>query len=656
VTDKHVLQLLETVGKLSMKSNNSAPDFELTEEETRWEEALRQQAISDEIELPLDVLAQSLKLEADEVLAVLVCAASEIDQNYERIYAYVSDDLNRRFPCVELLCKIVSSDWLERRVSLGAFGSLRSTGLLEVFGEVTTGSRTQLRLGQGVLEFLLGASPAVSGIWRAPNEKGFHSEFASPLHYECKQIGLAISNRVVDVVGIWGSEDSNPLLAAETIAKAANLSINRFRPASHISIHSSLRFALHASSINDAILMMDVECVGNLDTQSIEDLSQCQVPIFLLGKCPWRPTELLAKRSYVELTLVSRDQAILQQDWQRELPEIDPGRARELAGRFRMSNEEMMAVAKVARSTAIVKSNGKPASVEDQIELACMTVASKKPGKFLDAVHCRRGPNDLILPKDLHNQVLEIAAFADALPRVAEDWGFGRLASGKLGIKCLFTGDPGTGKTLAAEVIASLVGTPLLKVNLAELVSKWVGETEKNLDSAFQEALSSHAILFFDEADSLFGKRGEVKSGVDRYANLEVSHLLQKFEDHAGLVILASNLKNNIDTAFLRRFQTLLHFPRPTEAERKRIWEIAFPDQAPLHPQVVRAQFARLDLTGAGIVGAARTAALLAASEKSTHIDTRHIVRAIARQFRQEGRVLSPKDMGEHAGLLMELS
>ena len=151
---------------------------------------------------------------------------------------------------------------------------------------------------------------------------------------------------------------------------------------------------------------------------------------------------------------------------------------------------------------------------------------------FAMVVKPKRGPEDLILPPSLHRQVLEVAQFFRAWPHVAEGWGFGRLMTGDGGVKALFTGDSGTGKTLAAEVIAGLLHMPLLKVDLARVVSKWVGETEKHLEAAFREAEASHAVLFFDEADALFGKRGEVQHGTDRYANLEVSYLLQRLEEH----------------------------------------------------------------------------------------------------------------------------
>jgi SpoVK/Ycf46/Vps4 family AAA+-type ATPase len=224
--------------------------------------------------------------------------------------------------------------------------------------------------------------------------------------------------------------------------------------------------------------------------------------------------------------------------------------------------------------------------------------------------------------------------------------------NGKGGLKALFSGDSGTGKTLAAEVVAHELGLPLLKVDLARVVSKWVGETEKNLETAFREAEDSHSILFFDEADALFGKRGEVSHGTDRYANLEVSYLLQRLEDHAGLVILATNLREQIDEAFVRRFHVMLHFPRPGLDERRRIWRLALPATAPLGSDVDAEALAKLDLTGAGIVGTARTAALLAANEGADSIRMSHLVQAARRQFQREARLLTSTDLGRHAHLL----
>jgi SpoVK/Ycf46/Vps4 family AAA+-type ATPase len=255
-----------------------------------------------------------------------------------------------------------------------------------------------------------------------------------------------------------------------------------------------------------------------------------------------------------------------------------------------------------------------------------------------------------VLPDAVRNQVIEIPRFYRALSRVNEGWGFGRRMSGG-GLKALFTGESGTGKTLAAEVIAHELDLPLLKVDLAQLVSKWVGETEKNLDAAFREAEACHAILFFDEADTLFGKRGEIQQGSDRYANLETGFLLQRLEQFSGLAVLASNLRDEIDPAFIRRFHVLLHFPRPQLAERIRLWAKAFPPEAPLHPGVDLTTLAAIDLTGAGIVAAGHTAALLAVDAGSATIGREHLAAAIQRQFHREARILPPNELAKVLGV-----
>jgi SpoVK/Ycf46/Vps4 family AAA+-type ATPase len=205
-------------------------------------------------------------------------------------------------------------------------------------------------------------------------------------------------------------------------------------------------------------------------------------------------------------------------------------------------------------------------------------------------------------------------------------------------------------------VIASLLGLVLYKVDLARVVSKWVGETEKNLEAAFREVEESHAVLFFDEADALFGKRAEVQHGTDRYANLEVSYLLQRLENSRGLVILASNVKDQIDPAFIRRFQVVMHFPRPGLPERRRLWQLAVPKSAPVAAELDLEALARLEMTGAAIVTSARTAALLAADAGSQAITMAHMVRATARQFRREARLLTPSELGPYGVLLQGAS
>jgi hypothetical protein len=394
----------------------------------------------------------------------------------------------------------------------------------------------------------------------------------------------------------------------------------------------------------DACRLQD-EAHPQLAEQVATQLEYNSIPVIVSGEYAWRPTELLAVRRYLEVTLAAPAAETSARQWLRQLPALEPGAAQDLAARYRMSVSEQLAVAQSARTQGEARAHGEATRVGE----LCRMVAQKKAGRFARAVVPRRGPDDLILPDNIRNQVLEIPRFYRALAHVNESWGFGRLMSGG-GLKALFTGDSGTGKTLAAEVIARELDLPLLTIDLAQLVSKWVGETEKNIDAAFREAEACHAILFFDEADTLFGKRGEIQQSSDRYAALEVGFLLQRVESFGGLAVLASNLRDEIDAAFIRRFHVLLHFPRPQVAERLRLWARAFPPDAPLHPGIDLAALAGIDLTGAGIVSAGHMAALLAADAGSECITREHLAAAIARQFHREARILSPGDLASVRG------
>jgi SpoVK/Ycf46/Vps4 family AAA+-type ATPase len=236
--------------------------------------------------------------------------------------------------------------------------------------------------------------------------------------------------------------------------------------------------------------------------------------------------------------------------------------------------------------------------------------------------------------------VLQVAEDFRAWPRVAETWRLDRF--GGSGMTALFAGEPGTGKTLAAEVIAGEVGLDLMLVDLSLLVSKWVGETEKNLDAVFTEASRSHCVLFFDEADAMFGRRGEVSRGADRYANLEVGYLLQRLDRYDGLVVLATNLRDQLDEAFTRRFHHLVHFPSPRPAERRRIWELVLGPPVWLDGPVDLAVLESLELTGAGIAGVVRSAALAVHHDGREGLTMADLAGAAARQFQRESRLVPP--------------
>ena len=208
----------------------------------------------------------------------------------------------------------------------------------------------------------------------------------------------------------------------------------------------------------------------------------------------------------------------------------------------------------------------------------------------------------------------------------------------------LFAGPSGTGKTMAADIIAGELGLDLYKIDLSTVVSKYIGETEKNLSKIFTEAETSNAILFFDEADALFGKRSEVKDSHDRYANIETGYLLQRMEEHEGVVILASNFRKNMDEAFVRRLHFTVEFPFPNEEDRRRIWEGVWPEATPRDPALdVGFLAGRFQVTGGNIRNIALSAAFLAADDSGV-VSMQHLIRATQREYQKMGKVVSEID------------
>jgi SpoVK/Ycf46/Vps4 family AAA+-type ATPase len=228
---------------------------------------------------------------------------------------------------------------------------------------------------------------------------------------------------------------------------------------------------------------------------------------------------------------------------------------------------------------------------------------------------------------------------------VHERWGFPGSATGGCGVSVLFAGPSGTGKTMAASVLAATLGLDLYAVDLAAVVSKYVGETEKHLAQVFDEAAGGSAVLFFDEADALFGRRTQVRDAHDRYANLETSFLLQKVEDHDGLVVLATNLRKNMDEAFVRRLAATVEFPMPDEADRLRLWQGVWPDPTPRDPDLDLPLLARLvELPGGNIRNIALAGAFLAAADGGV-VRMEHLRRAAVGEYRKLGSVGVPEGL-----------
>lgn len=247
--------------------------------------------------------------------------------------------------------------------------------------------------------------------------------------------------------------------------------------------------------------------------------------------------------------------------------------------------------------------------------------------------------DDLVLTEETLTQIKELQTWITHGNTLLNDWGMRKKL--KPGYRVLFHGPPGTGKTLTASLLGKYTGKDVYKIDLSMVVSKFIGETEKNLANLLTKAEKTENILFFDEADALFGKRTNVRDAHDKYANQEVSYLLQRIETYNGLVILASNLKSNIDESFVRRFQAIIHFPLPKFSERLTLWKKAFPPKARLHSDVDLVQLAqKYELSGAEIMNIVQYACLCALENKKKTIYMDYIAKGIQREYQKGGRIM----------------
>ena len=344
--------------------------------------------------------------------------------------------------------------------------------------------------------------------------------------------------------------------------------------------------------------------------------------------------------------------------WQESLRQegvlLDSADLDALAGRFRMTQGDIAGAVAAASDRALWRDAARPHSdapdarepretrptLED-LFFSARAQSRHNLGTLARKVEAKYGWKDLVLPPDQLSQLEEICRQVEHRHVVYGEWGFDRKLSLGKGLNALFAGPPGTGKTMAAEVIARELHLDLYKIDLSQVVSKYIGETEKNLDRIFREARSSYAILFFDEADALFGKRSEVKDAHDRYANIEVGYLLQKMEEYDGIAVLATNLRHHMDDAFVRRMHVIIEFPFPDEEYRRRIWDVSFPAEAPLAEDVDFGQLARVaKLAGGNIKSIALAAAFYAAADGG-EIHMSHLMRAAWREHQKLGRAWS---------------
>lgn len=586
-----------------------------------------------------------------ELDALLIAFAPEFDLRYERLYAYLQDDVTRKRPTVDLELSLLCANDNERLARRAAFASdsaLLAQGIVCLVSDPNQVHPPLLaqyvKPDEQIVRFLLGddgLDSRLAACCRIAQPKAIVSKLRVSAETENRVARIACDAEATSGC-YWlhgpqgvGKGDAAQEMAHEAAAALLVLDAARVETSD---LEGTLRLALREAWFRRAVLYVErTECWLNEPKSAalIAGILRESACATIFGATETLPTEMLGIGR--PLAFPVPDTAGRAWCWRAALNaskvKLGVKTVTALAARFRLTPAQISS----AVTDALLRSSERPqaadfvAAARHQSRHALASVANK--------IEPRATWDDIVLPADAIAQLRELCDRVDQRDRVFDDWGLGRKLSRGRGTTVLFSGGSGTGKTMAAEVIANALELELYRIDLARVVSKYIGETEKNLERVFAAAEKSNAILFFDEAEALFGKRSEVKDSHDRYANIEIAYLLQKMEDHEGLTILATNMADALDEAMARRLAFHVYFPFPDESARVRLWERAWPAETPVASDVDRCSLAReLRLSGGGIRNVALGAAFLAAGNGSV-VEAGHIRHAVRREQQKSGHV-----------------
>jgi hypothetical protein len=676
ISDEHVNQLINR--SLNFEGPSSAVD-ELTQQAERLRAADSNQG---DVDSPWQKVIREFCLSPIEQEVLLLAVAPEIDLKYETLFAYLNNDVTRKFPTFDLafrVCALTLEQKSDVRHCVLPQATLLSSGLVQL---VSTAAAHLSWLSTGfaiapVVSHYLSGTHCLDPCLASFVEERQDTAGWAHVHVPCEQ--KAALRRLA---GVFQKSSADKLLivftgrdgmgrgpAAEAVCHDLGISLlrvdlaglraageNASRVVQAILLQQRLRPA--GLSLNKVEALLDKEGEPLPEFRCLlKILSNAKGPVFIACGSGLRWREYLPEQRAVSFHFDEPAYATRLQLWGDAVASlkanIEKSDLEGLADRFILSPTQISCAA-TAAADAQALSNQFPSIGATGLFEAARAQSDHSLGNLAVKVRAIHDWEDLILPRLTFQRLKELTAAIRCRHVVYSEWGFGkRLASGK-GLKVLFSGASGTGKTMTAGVIAKDLGLDLYKIDLSVIVSKYIGETEKNLDRIFRAAQCSNAILFFDEADALFGKRSEVKDAHDRYANIEVAYLLQKIEEYEGVVILASNLSKNIDEAFSRRMHYVVEFPRPDESLRERLWRGMFPPEVPMGEDVdFKFLSKQFPITGGDIRNVALDAAFLAAQDGRV-VTMKQFAKALARQMTKQGQIPSATDFKQYHALIAD--
>lgn len=635
---------------------------------------------------PFVRLIEKFHLGPFEQFCVTATLALEIDRNtYGKAYAFLHDDATRKNPSLELLLRLFEGPGVTQRWDTArAFDTsrpLRRWSLLRLAqrdeGEPSTPFGRRIELDDRIARFLLGLDDlgpqleevAATNLWetevrRVPPPDKVRQRLIR-LVGEMKQGAPgAPSHLVLHVYGRYGTgrRSLTASVCENHALRLLRVDAMRLAGLPAAAFEESLRLLARESMLQPSAI-----CLENVDPLVDEEvptahglrvitqaLQMSSSVTFLIGEHPWSPERTFRDGVFQTVGLALPENSEARRTWNEELagevldPELGgPDQAaRQLAARFTLSPGQIHDAVASARTQSLWQKGRTPLTLSD-LYRGCRQQCGHRLARLATPVTSELGWDDLILPEKPLSQLRELETSIQNATGVLQDWDFAsRLPYGR-GTTALFSGPSGTGKTMAAGILARELGLDLYKIDLSQVVSKYIGETEKNLDRIFQQAEDANAMLFFDEADALFGKRSAIKDAHDRYANIEIAYLLQKMEERLGVTILATNLKTNMDDAFVRRIRHSIEFPMPEYAQRVQIWRSSLPTKIRLADDVDLSRLAKtLRVSGGSIMNVCVGAASLA-YEPGGAIAMKHFLHAAKRELQKLGQQYNETDFLE---------
>ncbi len=622
----------------------------------------------------LDILARLFRLEAFEQDVLLMALAPSVDPSFERLYGYVLDDATQKHLTISLAMQVVGNHHGGSAQARHLWPHFAPDAPLQRFRLLHTDSSSPsllagqpLRITRRIADYLLGVNHPDEQLSFLVRQVSSHGALGREQEESVDLLERRLQN--------WNDRGHMPAIQLAGDANAGHKAIAReLCERVGISLYAIDTVALSAIGADrqaffrllerESLLLpcayfldcMDYDAANRTELlRVLEFLNQVQAFTFIATR-----EAVQCERRLISIQLSGSDAATQLSVWRANLAalnnerhlhnqgEIIESMLARLVQQFHFNPQQIHRVAQEAFDVAGLRNPETPALEARDLWLAARVQAARSMDGLAEKIVTRRSFSDLVLPAELLQQIQELASQVEQRGRVYEQWGFGAKLNRGQGIAALFAGPSGTGKTMAAEVLARHLDLDLYRIDLASVISKYIGETEKNLRRLFEAAEAGGAILFFDEADALFGKRSEVRDSHDRYANIEINYLLQRMEDYRGLAILATNRKSLLDQAFLRRLRFLVDFPFPSATDRSRIWQGAFPAQAEVD-SLDYTTLGRLEISGGNISNIALNAAFLAAAQGS-RINMEHVLTAARREYVKIDKLIMEGELGR--GLL----